>query len=41
MNDPSKGESPGVVKGSEDREIAGKLELLKAGWVCLFCDCAC
>lgn len=29
MNDPSKGESPGVVKGSGDREIAGKLELLK------------
>lgn len=27
--DPSKGEAEGVVKGEADREIAGKLELLK------------
>lgn len=31
MNDPSKGEAPGVVKDAEDKEIAGKLELLKVG----------
>jgi hypothetical protein len=29
VKDPSKGEAPGVVKGGEDQEIAGKLELLK------------
>ena len=28
MPDPSHGEAPGVVKGG-DKEIAGKLELLK------------
>ena len=29
--DPSKGAAPGVVKDSGDRDIEGKLELLKAG----------
>lgn len=29
--DPSRGEAAGVVKGSEDRDISGKLELLKGG----------
>jgi len=33
--DPSHGEAAGVVKDSEDKEIAGKLELLKGrGWSC-------
>lgn len=34
--DPSQGKAPGVVKGSADEEIEGKLELLKVGqhsWV--------
>ena len=31
MNDPSGGTAPGVVKDSDDKEIAGKLELLKVG----------
>ena len=31
VNDPSGGTAPGVVKDSEDKEIAGKLELLKVG----------
>lgn len=31
VDDPSGGVAPGVVKDSDDREIAGKLELLKVG----------
>jgi hypothetical protein len=31
VNDPSGGTAPGVVKDIEDKEIAGKLELLKVG----------
>lgn len=30
VDDPSKGAAPGVVKDTSDKEIAGKLELLKA-----------
>jgi hypothetical protein len=34
VNDPSKGTAPGVVQDNSDKEIAGKLELLKVagGW---------
>ena len=31
VDDPSHGTAPGVVKDSADKEIAGKLELLKVG----------
>jgi hypothetical protein len=30
--DPSHGEAAGVVRNSDDKEIAGRLELLKGGW---------